>query len=1211
MSSLSHSLGDGYHELLLNDGGMATVGKGARVRRERTAKRDGRIELMARIVGLQLVPGNAHHLESLTRLNAFAATVTGDVSVDEGTFPEFALRFEQETGEALADDGRFESFVTTEVPFFSRSYLALQGYDPTSGTDVGHLLMAVFGSHDYDFPVEYQRNIRALTHVLLAPADLLARRFGYRRQQLAPPKTAELIVPDDTYWVSLSNALRFNFASAFADMPAGAIAYIQDELFTPLDELQRMDPAAIANLLFRKPFVVAPTGAVVTAAPRDLTTTLRHKIIAEASKHDCVDSLQAAFKEIATTLTRRLTLPLFDPPGADVDEPDSHTVRLRGAVDTDKRLVVNIRVPQLETSRDVFPGALVGAFPLQPDEQTADERTLTLDVVWPMGRDLMLVSGDEERHLIGSFDEFELILFSPGTDQLTLWYFAEAWDRLGESTRILHPGISAVYGLYSGSNESFYIDDDSPPPDMLVVESDYSEELRHSFATRVGRAQVHIANRIYESHLKHGPATSVREVIAPPRHIFSAELDEVDVWAELIAESEADAYRLHSFPEAVCYWAEALNRYDPTVFDVYDRDVHMLFRYIGEAEDADQPWIFATDPNEDNDFVFGLRAPQRPPTDAPPNHLDREMVTVLARALLADRLSGDALTREAESIVEALAPPGERRMVHVVESNVDLIAWPGKLPSARRVQPSVLARLLDELGSDLRENHGRAVGEILATERVAVLSNEVVPFFGARLDSCLRGFNGMDLLRSLILQNEALIHEEYVERTRYASRLACFGHGLDEPERLAKHLTATNTASVSSRFLIEYTSALRPQGTSDFTEERYDSILALASEMVNKGFISDALHVGLSQAELSILPSGRLGISRDTDRYTQGLQSLLSATANATIDEAITAAAQREEGDAGQKDAFATAEQLAIREFGFTFTQLSLFTSELVNLSHEENQDDIGVLSVPRIKERMVEKFHWELDFVDSMLDQLCLREVDDFWGLGAEVLPWRFNRSRSYLRKPLISWNVDGTETAIFGHRNTIRTSFELHGQYLSGRLQARTKEMKEALSRSREEKGEDFERRIESRLTDVCDPILRRVHKFGDLDLYDVDGVDLGDIDILALDRSTQSLYMIEAKSLIVARTPRELQNEVSNIHIGEHSAVERLRGRYEWVLQNYRAVLDSLGLTEAEITVIPLIVIDADLVSARFESPFDIVTLDDLVTYINDDSKVPLRC
>jgi hypothetical protein len=39
-------------------------------------------------------------------------------------------------------------------------------------------------------------------------------------------------------------------------------------------------------------------------------------------------------------------------------------------------------------------------------------------------------------------------------------------------------------------------------------------------------------------------------------------------------------------------------------------------------------------------------------------------------------------------------------------------------------------------------------------------------------------------------------------------------------------------------------------------------------------------------------------------------------------------------------------------------------------------------------------------------------------------------------------------------------------------------------------------------------------------------------------------------------------------------------------------------------------PLIVIDADLLSARFESPFDIVTLDNLLTYMKDDSKISSR-
>lgn len=484
-----------------------------------------------------------------------------------------------------------------------------------------------------------------------------------------------------------------------------------------------------------------------------------------------------------------------------------------------------------------------------------------------------------------------------------------------------------------------------------------------------------------------------------------------------------------------------------------------------------------------------------------------------------------------------------------------------------------------------------------------MLNKEVVPFFVDNLTSNAVRFVDIKLLQKLIAQNEALIHEEYVERTRYASRLACFGQSPDEGERLAKHLTETNTASVCSRFLIEFVAALQPQGSENVNDENYDLLLALASEVVNKGFLSDAVHAGISHAELSILPSGRLGISRDSDRYTQALHSMLESMAGTTIDDALESAEDRLAGDADKQDSFAKAEELASVEFGFSFTQLSLFTSELVNLSHEEDpQTDIGLIPVAAATQRMMAKFGWDTEIIDAFFDQLTLLPSQDFWGMGAEVMPWRYNRARSYLRRPLIRWTVDGVDSIIFGHRNTIRTSFELHGQYLSGRLKANTTLMKEALSCARDRKGEEFEKKVEVELRKYCDPVRLRAHKFGSFDLHDINGVNLGDIDLLGYRSASNNLYVIEAKSLVVARTPRELQNEISNLVQGDHSAVARLKGRYEWVLANTTPVLQELGVQVDSVSISPLIIVDADLVSARFDSPYPIVTLRNLDQFFN---------
>jgi hypothetical protein len=179
-----------------------------------------------------------------------------------------------------------------------------------------------------------------------------------------------------------------------------------------------------------------------------------------------------------------------------------------------------------------------------------------------------------------------------------------------------------------------------------------------------------------------------------------------------------------------------------------------------------------------------------------------------------------------------------------------------------------------------------------------------------------------------------------------------------------------------------------------------------------------------------------------------------------------------------------------------------------------------------------------------------------------------------------------------MFGHRNTLRTSFELHGQYVSGRLKAETLEMKAALGAARDLNGDRFEQRVADEFSTRCEPVRRRVRRFGAHDLRDIDGRDLGDIDLLAFHPASRTLYVLEAKALAVARTPREMTNELSSLIEGGRSATQRLQGRYEWVCSHLPDVLQTLGVEEDPVCVCPLIIIDADLLTARFNSRYRIV-------------------
>jgi hypothetical protein len=1143
------------------------------------------VDPLAGVVALQLVPGNLHYLQALNGLAAFAARERSHSDP-----AAIIADYESREGRALSQmRALFGGFIAVEVPFFEHTYLVLEGLNTDAGVVVRHLLPAIFGRHRHRFPSEFVRNVQACAHLLLMTSDYLAAHMMLKRYTTAPPSAA-LVTLDDASCMTLARALTLDEDEFFEGLPGALIAYLHGMFFADSDVLPAWDGNDVDESLISHPFVRTRAGKVVIAAPHDLMVTLRHAICLEARRYDCHAQLQEALTAHAAHLTRNLCESLFD--DDPIEEISTGLTLLRGAFDTDKTLEIRSHIPSLEgSSSAVFADPLTVA---APPAQLADagERRLTLDVFWMLGRDFNLLTPNEDHHLCTTFEDLETILFTSGTHKLSLWYFAEALDRLNDNdTTVLHSGLADVYGLYEESDESFYAGDDSPPPTALVVESDYSEALRVKIAQRLGRRFVHIANVVHESFPVHGASTSVCEVFAPPRVIFSAEFPDFTIWVELRARSDADGIRLRSIAESLAYWAYQIYQVEPKLFSTFGHEVQLLLLETECFGDDDDRWIRHGADVDGKDLTFEFKAPSKPERSSVPNALDRDLVAAVLSSLrhLAGMSHPD---HESDPLLEVLAPPGERRMLHTVQSDVDLIAWPGALPPARTVSGAVISKLLDELGAHLRLDCGRPIGDVPPNERTAVLNNEVVAHLRERLMTDLTTYDGTALLKFVICANESLLHHDYVERVRYASTLACFGQDSQDVQDLAKRIAKTTTASVSSRFLIELIAAIQPSSIAVPTLEKYDSLLGIASEIVNKGFLSDAIHTGLSHVELSILPSGRLGIGRDDDRYIQGLQSLMSANAQAVINDAARQATWDPNDDASADDDFPLADSLAAVEWGFSFTELALFTSELINLSTELDQQDVGRLTVQAIRERMESKFAWNEEKITALLDELTMTREADFWALGSEVFPWRYNRARSYLRRPLVAYVSAGVDHVMFGHRNTLRTSFELHGQYVSGRLKARTSGMKAALSAAKDRKGDRFEDRVAEEFGRWCETVRRRVRRLGDHDFRNIEGRNLGDIDIVAFHDASQTLYLVEAKALLVARTPREMANEIAALIDGQGSAVERLGTRHEFVAGHLPEVLPALGIRADDPSVTALIVVDVDLLSARFNSAYQIV-------------------
>ncbi|CDQ46376.1 hypothetical protein BN1047_04283 [Mycolicibacterium neoaurum] len=1144
----------------------------------------GRTEGLAKVVAIQLVADNLHYLRVLNLLTAHTLRQSALSDVTSAI-----AAFESMSGDAIADTSdTYTAFPIVEVPFYERTYTVLQGLTEDSGTVIRHLLPSIFGRYQHRFPDTFVRNVRAATRLLLGMSERAALFAGLELFENVPPESG-LVLPDQEHLTALAEALVVFESDLFSGLPGAKVAYLQSSFFAELETLPEWNGRDVDEDLIRRPFVRTGGGKVLIAAPHELMLTLRDAIVREATAHECHPLLQTALTAHAKRLTGQLCDTLFD------DTPTAssslgHTI-LTGALDIDKTLEIRTHVPSLRPSTTSVFGDVLSLAP-PPVEAGRDERKLLIDVIWPLGRDCHILTPNEPRRLCTTFDDLETILKASGHQQLSLWYFADALDRLGDSAEtMLHGGLADLYAYYREGNESFYAGDDVPPPTALIVDSSDGDVLRQEHERRHRRTFVNIGNVVHESNLCHGESTSVREVLALPRIIFSADFPDFVVWIELDVPSPTDAVRLHSIAEAFAYWSFHIYREQPGLFSAWEHEVQIMLVETEWDGETDRRWIRQRAAIEGKDLTFEFRSPTHSDKAASPNAVDRELLAEFLSVLRRENGSGQS-DNQPDRLLDILAPPGERRMIHVLRSDGDPIAWPGGLPSARTVAKPLVGHILDELGAHLRLNCNRPVGDIPVDERTRVLNDEVVVFLRDRLARTLAECNTRQLLHHLIRANEALLYQQHTERIQYPARLACFGHEAHEVRELAQRISEMTTAAVSSRFLIEYCATLQPTAGKTATNEHYDTVLAIASEIVHKGFLSDAIHAGLSNADLMILASGRLGISRDTDRWVAALQGLLSANAQSALDDA-TRSDNHDTSDDDTTSDLPTADGLATIEWGFSFSEITLFSRELVTMSLESDQQDVGTLMVSDVHQRLSSTHTWSDEKISALLTELTLTRETDFWSLGPEVFPWRYNRTHSYLRRPLIVYTENGKDFVTFGYRNLLRTSFEMHGQYLSGRLKAQSSEMKAALSVAKDRKGNRFEERVVANLRVWCSNVRRRVRRFGRHDLRKINGRNLGDIDVVAFEADTATLFLIEAKALLVARTPREMANEFAALIEGPTSAAERLRLRSEWVTENLEDVLTELRIRAAAVTVQPLIVIDTDLLSKRLDCPYPVVT------------------
>ncbi|MCX5035430.1 MULTISPECIES: hypothetical protein [Streptomyces] len=1166
--------------------------------------------LVRSAAALQLIPENIPCLVRLQRLAAVGACLPSRPEAPRLSPSRIrSLLKDPVIGSAAvrSQEDPYNDLYIAEVPFHGGPYLVAQGLTERSAYTLGLILRSVFGPEGKTLPSTFRREASRLVQVVLRLSHTALLRAGLARGVIPPTATrVEVFVPGEHALSALCEAVTFDEAALSRIVPPQALQALDSLSVRPGAHTFTAELGPDDGMILTPLLTVGPT--VVIANPGELSATLRHRLLVLATEHGCGPQLVQLIRACVLNEATEILIgcgatPL--PSAAQVDD-DPQISRRQFTFADDKHLDLAVVTDDLsdydaqapyghwDAARIMQQLHELHETPVHPLQD--DTHCLRLIINQGLGRSSFFGLRKSSRvgpRLATTVDDLRVMAELDGTDPLFLWRFAQADERLHTDAMVHSFGTLDNYGMYRDHEYSYYLSDERRP-NAVMVNSDFSQALRVEAHQRYDHHVVASPHRpalvpvlalygvdtapIYRTH----PTVSEDELLV--------ETASLHVW---IGPSQDTAGALESFQEmvieAVAYWAWQVSLAAPNELLAMADDQGRV-RITVSFDNADA-WLKAL---AGHDTQPGKKAPWIAQQARSEGLIDLELLAAGVASLLVEDNSADRLIVQvlAEAIVgngsdlvvsdlvERLAPVGHKKMLHAQAR--PMLLRPGRLPVARLVQPAVSAVVLDKLGEWLAAD-GIPQGTVSEDKRLDVLNKTVQHYF-QRIQDLIAGLAPEGLMNQLMARHEALIRAEAHDDQVLRSRLACFGTSSQPATQIAKDSRKRVAAAQASRFLIEYAATTPPSGDQPLTLDTYDTLLAIAADLISRATLSDAIRHDFSTAQLSLLESGRLGVSRG-DQYETGTDALAldrARAAMATADQISAPSAPRTAAAPSAK-----VEEAMLAEFGFTLTELAHGMGEIIALGDEACDDEPFTLPVTRVQQHLGSALGWADGKANAFLDRLSLRPRVKFLSVGADAWPWRYNREWSYIRRPLVRLTgVDG-DVLTWAPRHVWSTGPYWVDLVYSGRLKATSATMKKLMGSIRQDHNKEFEKESERALANAgCSITAHSVGKIVGRRLMSPQGDDLGDIDALGINLDQGIIFIVESKDFEMARNPSELANEADALLRGDKSAVFKIARRARWIrthlaptLNHFTKSTDTRGWTVA-----PVVVTSRDLISSR---------------------------
>jgi hypothetical protein len=1029
------------------------------------------------------------------------------------------------------------------------------------------------------------------------------RRAGLLRNQQVPPQGSIVTVPDRAVLQRLKEAVVFKIDD-LRSLFRGAGASVDDvEAMTAGigDVPLRPGPWESQHLTLRP---LARSGAsIVVVAPHLLVQAALRTIVSYAMNAGAHEAFATALHDAARASVGQSLERLRHHRSGSLRGDPSECKRSRVShelwqFDEDKLLHVAVISDALEPGHasgpvgvwdtSEIPDALPEArsfFEALVQSEHAPQCLLTLVICAGAGRDYAVEkptkSMGETPPLFLLASELEIIsLTEDEADSLLLWKFACARHDFERTSEISAWSTLDIYGWWKRRGRRFLVAKDPTFSDWLIHPGSGAEELR---IAAVRRYDWHAVPHPNGALVEVGLVDGMGPIYAPrqrSRDRFELVLDTHGVTTWLVSMPVPSADRAGreiyvQFARAIGYWVCEFARALPKPFQEMSlQSVPVLIELDIGSSDA---WLsLRTDDDEPDGPCFSVRqdSKSRITVTVEPAFLRRytesgntaegELAVAVVSALLNTGLEPASAKAAVDSVRAKVVPPGPKRMLHQVDSRRRPELLPTARMSPRHLQQFDAVRAHTATLAALRRSLGAAEGKWAGDRTKAALKAAVASHF----DDLRRSVGSIEIsaaLRYVMARSEALLADRSRRRDTLASQLACYADDAGVIERLREQLPANAQASLATRFLIELIAAEAPVGTDRISDALFDQWLATACEIIALGTACDLQHLALADVQIALHPNGY-----EISRGTYGEAAL--AVQEASVAQAVEIVSGEDSTFVPSAWPFPKTEEIdraAEAEFGCSLTGIDRLLS---HVSHIAGEHDESVVEMPQqvLVSKLSSQLSWDPHKVRAVLETLILEKRSEFTKPSApyspsDVLPWRFNRALSYLRRPLIRAARAERLSVYFAAGAPTAAAEHLIELCMQGRIKARSAELRRVMSHFSEAFGMVFNAHVAETLKRNGFWVRMNVRKVGHTRLTLNDN-DLGDIDVLAVDRYRKRLWVIECKNFAAARVPHEVKHDLEDLFIDSArrtSVQTKHQRRVEWVSGHVAEILGWLRI------------------------------------------------